>query len=163
MNLKTSSAILAGVLVAMAPFLSDAYLAGSRQRSNMQFASGFAEPGISFPFIQRPDVNQKSATFKSAAMTANSAQQQKTGLQRMLDFYCAMVWIARPDLFLYDRLARMAWDNVSKSLKNLEQEKLPENVLDNALKEMQVSRFEALQNDSVPQCADRLSSPSSLH
>lgn len=74
-------------------------------------------------------------------MAAVPAQQQKNGFQRMLDFYCGMVWIARPDLFLYDRLARMAWDNVSKTLKQLEQDKLPENVLNKALKEMQVSRL----------------------
>lgn len=138
MKLSLPSALgVAAVLVITAPFSSDAYVFGPQpttRRSNVKLSTGIFGPGISY-YVQKP------APIRSAAMAAVPAQQQKNGFQRMLDFYCGMVWIARPDLFLYDRLARMAWDNVSKTLKQLEQDKLPENVLNKALKEMQVSRF----------------------
>jgi phage shock protein A len=134
MKLSLPSALgVAAVLVITAPFSSDAYVFGPQpttRRSNVKLSTGIFGPGISY-YVQKP------APIRSAAMAAVPAQQQKNGFQRMLDFYCGMVWIARPDLFLYDRLARMAWDNVSKTLKQLEQDRLPENVLNKALKEMQ--------------------------
>lgn len=104
-------------------------------------------PGVSFGYTQRlgqPQYYSSPMTRpvparRSAAISAVPAKQQKNPFQGMLDFYCSMIWIARPDLFLYDRLARFAWENISKNLKKLEEEKLPENVLNKALKSMQVS------------------------
>lgn len=147
MKLSLSFAlVVATFLVVTAPSPSDAYMFGPQPTTRRsKVSTGIAGPGISLGYVQRPGVYvQKAAPRRSAAMTAVPAQPQKNGFQRMLDFYCGMVWIARPDLFLYDRLARMAWDNVSKTLQQLEQEKLPENVLNKALKEMQVSRLNAM-------------------
>lgn len=134
MKLSLPSALaVTAILIAAAP--SDAYIPGP-PTGRTRFSTGIAGPGISYGFTQRP--GNMSTPRRSAAIAAVPAQPQKNAAQRMLDFYCGMVFIARPDLFIYDRLARLAWDNISKTIKQLEQEKLPENVLNKALKEMQV-------------------------
>lgn len=135
---RSSIIALVALLVATT---SDAYMFGPAPRTRY---STRIRPGISHRYTQRQAPPQyyspmRPAPRKSAAVTAVPASPQKNPFQSMLDFYSTMIWIARPDLFLYDRLARFAWENISKNLKKLEEEKLPENVLNSALREMQVS------------------------
>ena len=117
------------VLFSVATPLSEAYMVGGRFTIN--------GPGVSFGNVQPTKFSARTPKVSNTAMKA--IPPPKNPAQRMLDFYCSLVWIARPDLFIYDRLARIAWDNISKNLKKMEQDNLPENVLNRALKEMQVS------------------------
>lgn len=137
-----STLAVTALLVASAPSC-DAYMIGPRTTTGgVRFSTGILGPVISYNgYTQRPgsSVRPTPVPRRTAAITAVPAQPQKNAAQRMLDICFGMVWIARPDLFLYDRLARLAWDNVSKTLKQLEQDNLPENVLNKALKEMKVS------------------------
>lgn len=56
--------------------------------------------------------------------------------KNLIDVYSKFVWFVRPDLFLYDRLARVAWDNMNKVAKSIESDS-PEKVLHKAFAEMQ--------------------------
>jgi len=142
MSRSLSIIALVTLLVAVSTHKSDAYMFGPPSGRTRYFTR--VRPGISYRYTERQPqyspMRRAPDPRKSAAMAAvPAAPPNKNAAQRMLDFYCGMIWIARPDLFLYDRLARLAWDNISKTLKQLEEDKLPENVLNKALKEMQVS------------------------
>ena len=127
---------LAALLLVITMLLTNAYVV---PRSGMRITStgGLFAPRVSYGYaIQQQHQFSPMRTRTAASMTAPA--KNKNAAQRMFDFYCSLVWIARPDLFLYDRLARMAWDSLTKNLQKIEADNAPENVVNKALREMQV-------------------------
>lgn len=110
-------------------------------RSATRISSTSFGPSISNGYArqQQPQFSSITRSAPRRVATVAAPANNKSAAERMFDFYCSMVWIARPDLFLYDRLARMAWESLTKNIKKIEADNAPENVVNKALRDMQVS------------------------
>lgn len=109
---------------------SEAFVASSC--SSVQHTSRGA---VSYP--KRPSTFNLMPTLRPAPRVETSVSMSMSDdAKKLIDVYSKFVWFVRPDLFLYDRLARVAWDNMNKAVKNIESDS-PEKVLNKVFAEMQ--------------------------